>query len=251
MTFIRRLLLAILVAAGAFAGSGPAAAADGAKVLIYSGSTGYRHASIEAGVEAIKALAAREGLTAVASEDPAVFSAEGLEGIEAIIFVSTTTDPKKPESEWFTGARRDALQAFVRGGGGIVGIHAAADSHYHWPWFGQLMGGRFTSHPPGTPEGALKVVDAEHPATDGLPAEVKRADEWYYYDDYDPTSRLLVTLDPASIGQKDVNPNPISWVREFDGGRVFYTAMGHTPETFSEPYFLQHLAGGLRWAMGR
>lgn len=251
MSLIHKVLLLLVAAAGALIGSGPAFAADQPRVLLYSGSTGYRHASIEAGVAAIKALAAREGMTIVASEDPEVFSTDGLKDVGAIIFLSTSTDPKKPETEWFTGERREALQAFVRRGGGIVGIHAASDSHYHWPWFGQLMGGRFVKHPQGTPEGTVVIAEASHPSTAGLPAETRRVDEWYYFDDYDPTSTLLVALDPASIGEKDVNPNPVSWAREFDGGRVFYTAMGHTAEAYSEPYFLQHLAGGLRWVLKR
>jgi hypothetical protein len=249
MNVIHRLLLLVFAATGALGGSTAALAADQQRVLLYSGSTGYRHASIEAGVSAIKALGARKGITIVASEDPKVFSAESLKTFDAIIFLSTSTDPKKPESEWFVGPRRDAFQAFVRGGGGVVGIHAASDSHYHWPWFGRLMGGHFLKHPQGTPEGKVSVADAKHPATKGLPASIKRVDEWYYFDDYDPTSHILVTLDPASIGEKDVNPNPISWAREFEGGRVFYTAMGHTAETFAEPYFLDHLAAGLRWTM--
>lgn len=220
------------------------------QILLFSHSTGYRHASIEPGVEAIKALGAREHLEVVASEDPAVFSAEGLKGYDAIILLSTSTDPKKPESEWFQGEKREALQAFVRGGGGVVGIHAASDSHYHWPWYGKMIGGHFASHPAGTPEGTIRVVDPAHPSTQGLPATERRVDEWYYFDDYDVEADLLVTLDPASIGEKDVNPNPVSWAKTFEGGRVFYTAMGHTVESYSDPEFLTHLAGGIKWAAG-
>jgi uncharacterized protein len=219
------------------------------KVLLFSGTSGYRHTSIEPGIAAIKALGQRDRITIVATEDPKVFSTDGLKGFDAIIFLSSTTDPKKPESEWLAGEGRTALQAFVRAGGGIVGIHAAADSHYHWPWFGRMMGGHFTSHPKGTPEGSVRIVDPRHPSTRGLPATVRRVDEWYYFADYDPEAQLLITLDPASIGEKDVNPNPISWAKPFEGGRVFYTAMGHTAESFAEPYFLKHLTGGLRWAI--
>lgn len=221
------------------------------RVLLFSHSTGYRHASIEPGVAAIKALGGREKLTLVHSEDPNVFTAEGLRDFDAIIFLSTSTDPKKPESEWFQGARRDALQGFVRGGGGVVGIHAASDSHYHWPWYQRLIGGHFTRHPQGTPEGTVHVVDPGHRANKGLPKSISRVDEWYYFDDYNPQMKLLVTLDPASIKEKDVNPNPISWAHEFEGGRVFYTAMGHTAESYSEPNFLDHLAGGLAWVLKR
>ena len=222
-----------------------------AQVLIFSHSTGYRHASIEPGVAALQALAAREKIATVHSADPDVFSADGLKNIDGIVFVSTTTDPKKPESEWFQGPRRDALQAFVRKGGGVVGIHAASDSHYFWPWYQQMIGAHFARHPKGTPEGEIHVEDRRHPSTAKLPAKVKRVDEWYYFDDYDPRMKLLVTLDPASIGEKDVNPNPVSWAHEFEGGRVFYTAMGHTTESFSEPNFLNHVAGGLAWVLKR
>ncbi len=119
----------------------PLAAAGKAKVLIYSGSTGYRHDSIPAGVEAVKAIATKLGYSFDATEDPEVFTAEKLAAYQAIVFVSTTTDPKKPESEWFTGARREALVGFLMAGIGVVGLHAAADSHYHWKWYGQMMGG--------------------------------------------------------------------------------------------------------------
>lgn len=228
-----------------------AAAAAPPRVLLFSHSTGYRHASIEPAIVAIQGLGAREKMTVVASADPGVFTPEGLRSYDAIVFLSTSTDPKKPESEWFQGARRYALQAFVRAGGGVVGIHAASDSHYHWPWYGKMIGGRFAKHLPGTPQGTLKVVDLRHPATKGVAPVMRRVDEWYYFDDYNPEAKLLVTLDPASIGEKDVNPNPVSWAHEFEGGRVFYTAMGHTPETYLDHNFLAHLAGGLRWAMAK
>jgi type 1 glutamine amidotransferase len=219
------------------------------RILIFSHSTGYRHDSIEPAVAALRTLAEREGYLSVASEDPDVFSAEGLEGFDAIVLVSNTTSPRDPNSEWFVGARRVALQNFVRGGGGVVGIHAAADSHRNWPWYRQMIGGVFRMHPPGTPSGTVTVVDGDHPATRNLPQTIQRTDEWYYYDDFNPDVRLLVTYDRASIGQSDAGPNPISWSHQFEGGRVFYTGLGHTPESYAEPLFIEHLRGGLRWAL--
>ena len=246
-----RLIIAGLLAAAAGCASTPAARPDTGRVLIFSGSTGYRHASIEAGAAAVAALARRDGFQVTATEDPAVFSTAGLRGYAVVVLLSTTTRKDDPASEWFAGERRTAFQSFVRGGGGVVAVHAAADSHYGWPWYGRLIGGRFASHPPGTPAGELAATGHRHPGTRTLPARFRRTDEWYAFGDYDPTSDLLVTLDPASIGAADVNPDPISWAREFEGGRVFYTAMGHTAESFSEPLFLQHLSGGLRWAARR
>lgn len=218
------------------------------EVLIFSGTTGYRHESIPAGVEAVADIARRQGFAVRATEDPSVFNPGKLQAVRVIVLLNSTTDPKKPASEWLTGERRAALQAFVRSGGGVVGIHAAADSHYGWPWYARLIGGRFARHPPGTPAGTLSLADRAHPVTAGLPSTVSRVDEWYEFADHDPTSHLLITLDPATIGEADVNPNPISWAREFEAGRVFYTAMGHTAESFSDPYVLRHLSNGLAWA---
>ena len=245
---MRRLIL--FLAALAFASSAAASPSRGA-ILIYSGTTGYRHESIPAGIEAVRALAKRRGLAVVASEDPAVFSADSLKRFRAIVLLSCTTDPKKPESEWLVGDRRAALQQFVHRGGGILAIHAAADSHYHWPWYGKMIGGHFARHPQGTPTGNVRVTAPGNALVAGLAATKQRTDEWYYFDDYDPSSKLLVTLDPASIGETDVNPNPMAWAREVEGGRVFYTAMGHTKESYSDPYFLRLVGNGMNWVLKR
>jgi type 1 glutamine amidotransferase len=244
---MRRVLLIFCLLLSAPAG----AAQQGGAILIYSGTTGYRHDSIPAGINAVMAIARKRGLDVVATENPSVFSEDSLNRFRAIVLLSCTTDPKNPRSEWLVGDRRKALQQFVRRGGGIVAIHAAADSHYYWPWYGRLIGARFARHPPGTPRGIVHVTARANPAVAGLPVTARRKDEWYYFDDYDSTSRLLITLDPASIGEKDVNPNPLSWLRVVDGGRVFYTAMGHTKESYSDPYFLRHVANGLDWVLRR
>jgi hypothetical protein len=225
------------------------APAERGSVLIFSHTTGYRHDAIAVAVPAMARIVEAEGLEARASEDPAVFSEEGLKGVRAIVLLSATTDPKDPASEWLQGPRRAALQAFVRRGGGIVAVHAAADSHYHWPWYGTLIGGRFRSHPQGAPRGMLSVVDRGHPATEALPETIVHTDEWYSFKEYDAASRLLMTLDPVSIGASGA-AQPIAWGREVEGGRVFYTALGHTAEAWGEPFFTAHLRGGLRWVLG-
>lgn len=239
------LVLAVLFALA------PASAhtADRGAILIFSHTTGYRHDSIPSGIAALRSIAGRRGLAVVASEDPAVFAPDRLKRFRAIVLLSTTTDPRNPDSEWLVGPRREALRRFVRRGGGVVAIHAAADSHYHWPWYGRLIGGRFQRHPQGTPTGRVALANPRHPANRGLPTTTVRTDEWYYFDDFDPASTVLMTLDPASIGEADVNPNPVSWVREVDGGRMFYTALGHTRESYSEPFFLRHVGNGLDWVL--
>ncbi len=238
-------LCATLAIAGCVAGPPPMP-----RVLLFSHTTGYRHASIEPGIAAIEAMGQREGFAVDASEDPAVFTPQKLSHYGAIVLLSTTTNPKDASSEWFVGARREALMGFVHRGGGIVGIHAASDSHYFWPWYGQMIGAVFDHHPKGTPTGTVRVVDADHPSTRGLPTEASRADEWYHFKPHDWMAvHALVMFEPSSIGESDVAPYPISWCHDFEGGRVFYTAMGHTAESYSEPFFLQHLAGGIKWAL--
>ncbi|MDP9422771.1 MAG: ThuA domain-containing protein [Pseudomonadota bacterium] len=244
---MRPLAAILLLLVGSAASAGQSRDA----ILIFSHTTGYRHDSIPAGIGALTEIARCRGLAAVASEDPSVFSANSLRRFRAIVLLSTTTDPNDPNSEWFVGDRRTALQQFVARGGGVLAIHAAADSHYNWPWYGKLIGGRFARHPPGTPRGKLSIVDRSHPASGGLPPAVDRVDEWYYFDDVDPTSTLLATLEPGSIGERDINPNPVAWTREVDGGRVFYTAMGHTKESYSEPFIRRHLANGMDWVVAQ
>src|SRR4051794_39517468 len=182
---VPRLLLSILLLLVAVA-PGTAKPAAGA-ILIYSGTTGYRHESIPAGIEAVAALARQRGLSVVASEDPTVFAPGSVKRFRAIVLLSCTTDPKKPESEWLVGDRRTALQEFVQNGGGILAIHAAADSHYFWPWYGKMIGGHFQRHPAGTPTGTVRSVARANPLLAGLPPTKTRSDEWDYFDDYDPT----------------------------------------------------------------
>jgi type 1 glutamine amidotransferase len=248
----RRLIALLACSLGALTAL-PGFAANKVSILVYSGSTGYRHESIPAAVEALKAIGTKAGYTVDASEDPNVFTAENLAKYKALVLVSNSTDPNKPETEWFTGARRDALQGFLKAGKGVVGVHAAADSHYHWPWYGQMIGGYFERHPKGTPTGTQTVVDAKHPATRKLPATITRNDEWYYYKDLDPRLHVLITIDPATIGegQPDANPNALVWYHEFGGGRVFYSGLGHTSESYAEPYMVTLLTGAITWAVGK
>lgn len=227
-------------------------AGEGPHVLIFSHTTGWRHDSIEAGIAGLTTLAEEQGFQVTATEDPDIFNEEDLASVDVIILLNSTSG--KDDKEWFTGegaARGEAFQAFLRSGKGVVGIHGASDSHYGWPWYGRMIGGYFISHPEGTPTGTLEVVDHNHASTMELDKSFSRTDEWYYLQDYNPGLNLLITLDPQSIGEADYNPNPISWYHEFDGGRVFYTSMGHTIESYSDPVFLNHVAGGLDWALGQ
>lgn len=227
-------------------GRAPARPQDGAgaAVLVYTRTLGYRHASIEDGVRALTELGETSGFEVHAVEDPEALAADALTGYGAVVFLSTTGDVLDRDGE-------AALRAYVEGGGGFAGVHAAADTEYEWPWYGELLGTWFRRHP-APQEATVRVVDPNHPSTTSLPTEWVRFDEWYDFTD-DPSDRVhvLAVLEEASYSGGSMGAShPIAWYREVGEGRSWYTAMGHTAESYEEEAFRRHLLGGVLWAAG-
>jgi len=212
-------------------------------VLVFSKTEAYRHQSIAAGKQAILDLGQKHGFTVDTSEDATVFKEKQLQKYNVVVFLSTTGDV-------LNDAQQLEFNRFIQAGGGFVGIHAAADTEYDWPWYGKLVGAYFNSHPqnPNVREAVIQLKDKEFAATKHLPDEWKRKDEWYNYKDINPEIKVLLNLDETSYkgGTNGAN-HPITWYHEFDGGRAFYTGLGHTEETYSEPAFLKMLWGGIRY----
>lgn len=215
------------------------------RVLVFSRTTGFRHTSIPNGIEAVRALGLARGFEVESTEDPATFAPGTLARFDVLMFLNTTGDV-------LDAAQQSAFESFIRAGGGFVGIHSAADTEYAWPWYGALMGAYFKSHP-AIQEATLLVVDPSHPSTAALPSTIVRTDEWYDFQSLPaPSITVLLTIDETSYtGGTMGAPHPIAWYHAFEGGRAWYTAMGHTAGTYSESIFLEHLAGGIRWAAGR
>jgi len=215
-------------------------------VLVFSRTVEYRHASIEDGVAALQTLADQRGWALSATEDAAMFAADTLAAFDVVVFLSTTGDV-------LDAAQQTAFEDFIRSGKGYVGVHAASDTEYDWPWYGELVGAYFSAHP-DIQQASVLVEDTEHPATVGLGSPWIRTDEWYGFDQ-NPRGAVsvLLTVDESSYdaGEGSLgDDHPIAWYHEYDGGRSFYTALGHTPESYIEPSFLDHLAGGIEWATG-
>lgn len=213
-------------------------------VLVFSKTAGYRHDSIAAGVAAIRTLGERHRFVVDATESSAQFTDENLGRYRAVIFLNTTGDVLDADQQ-------AAFERFIRRGGGFVGVHSASDTEYDWPWYGALVGTYFKSHPRIQPA-TLRIADATHPSTMHLPAEWKRVDEWYNFR-HDPAAhgRALLVIDETTYSGGTMRAHhPMAWCQEYDGGRAWYTALGHTIETYGEPLFLEHLLGGIRWAAG-
>ena len=219
------------------------------RVLVFSKTEGFRHASIEAGQDAFRRLGEAHGFSVTFTEDAARFQEDSLKRYDAVVFLNTTGDV-------LDARQQRHFQRYIQAGGGYVGLHAAADTEYGWSWYGRLAGAYFAGHPsdPNVREGVLTVVEADHAATQGLPSPWTRRDEWYDFRDLNPDVQVLLTIDEASYKTPEENPSdgahPAAWYHAFDGGRAFYTALGHTPETFQDALFLDHLWGGLQYAFG-
>ncbi|MCZ6834312.1 MAG: ThuA domain-containing protein [Planctomycetota bacterium] len=212
------------------------------QVLVFSHTAGFRHDSIDAGIKAIQELGQSHDFHVVATEDPTRFSSLGLKGIDVIVFLSTTGDVLNDDQQ-------KAFEQYMDDGGGYVGIHAASDTEYDWPFYGSLVGAYFHSHP-AIQEAIVMVVDPQHPATSFLPLEWRRTDEWYNFREAPLDSvQILLTLDTSSYeGSTMASEHPIAWCHEIHGGHAFYTGLGHPRESFEEPLFLRHLLEGIRWA---
>ncbi|MFN2385701.1 MAG: ThuA domain-containing protein [Thermoanaerobaculia bacterium] len=220
------------------------APAEDGRVLVFSKTAGFRHSSIPEGIAAISRLGRSHRFGVDSTEDSAVFEDSRLAAYDAIVFLHTTGDVLDP-------AQEAAFERYIRAGGGFAGVHSAADTEYDWAWYGGLVGAYFASHPPIQP-GAVLVTDRRHASTRLLPDRWVRTDEWYDFR-ANPRGRVhvLLRVDESSYSGGAMGADhPIAWAQFYDGGRSWYTALGHTEESFAEPLFLHHLLGGIRFAAG-
>ncbi|MFE6225947.1 ThuA domain-containing protein [Streptomyces sp. NPDC057854] len=221
------------------------AAADPAyRILVFSKTAGFRHSSIDDGVAALRALGTTNNFTVDATEDAQAFTSGNLARYKAVVFLSTTGDV-------LDGTQQTAFEQYVQGGGGYVGIHAAADTEYDWPFYEGLAGALFHSHPAIQPA-TVRVEDRAHDATAHMGSAWQRTDEWYNYrTNPRTTAHVLASLDESSYaGGNMAGDHPIAWCKDYQGGRAFYTGGGHTDESYTDPAFRRHLLGGIRWAAG-
>ena len=217
---------------------------NSSRILVFSKTAAFRHSSIPQGKAAIMQLGRENGFAVDTTENASLFNSGNLKKYAAVVFLNTTGDVLDAQQQ------KD-FEAYIRGGGGYAGVHAASDTEYDWPWYGKLVGAYFASHPEQQ-EATLQVTNQAHISTQHLPAEWKRKDEWYNFKSINPATSVLITIDEQSYtGGTNGNPHPMSWFHAFAGGRAWYTALGHTEASYAEPDFLKHLLGGIQYAMGK
>lgn len=214
---------------------------QGAKVLIFSKTQAFRHECIEPGVKAITTTLAKYGLSADHTEDSTKFTVANLKNYDAILFFQTTGNVLGEEEQ-------AAMENFIHAGKGFVGIHAAADTEYDWRWYNWLVGAKFSNHP-DIQSHVLVKTDSAQIACTHLPARWTRTDEIYNFKEVAPDVKVELTADEATYtGGAMGNNHPMSWYHEYDGGRAYYIAMGHTVESYQDSLFLEHIAKATLWA---
>jgi type 1 glutamine amidotransferase len=226
------------------------------RVLVYTknqvGPKLYVHDNIAASVAAIKKLGEENNFAVDVSDDPKAFTDANLKKYKALIFDNVNNEIFDTEEQ------KAAFQHYIRAGGGFVGIHSASGAMRHWPWYWEVLGGTFVRHAKLQPF-TVKVKDAKDPATAHLPATFQWTDEFYYLTNMPSGLHVLLVGDLTSVNDPDKvkvpgkMPNdefPVAWRHEVDGGRAWYTSLGHKSEYYSDPKLTKLLLGGILWAMG-
>lgn len=216
---------------------------DKPRVLIFNKSEFYVHECMPAAVKALEQICRDNNWKADVTDDAEVFTEKELRRYAAVVFLNTAGDVLNPTQEI-------EFERYIQAGGGFVGIHTALDTEHNWKWYGQLVGGLFD----GMTEvqtATIQVQNREHPATKHLGETWSHRDEWFNVRNLSPDVQVLLRVDESTFqGGKMGAYHPVSWYHEYDGGRAFFTALGHTTESYSDPDFLKHLQGGLQYAIG-
>lgn len=247
--FVAIAAVALLIAAcGASQGASSSGAASpvadrqpSRTVLVLTQTLGFHHASIPSAVDAVRRVAARDGrYRVVFLPSASKLTPTALKGAAAVVFLLTTGElPLSP-------AEKHALLTFVHDGGGLVGFHSATDTFHHWPGYIALIGAEFSHHPVPSTE-RLVVEDRTTPATRALPPSFTIHEEFYVFKhDPRPHVHVLVRLDTGRGGPD----RPLVWCRRSGTGRVYYDALGHFLQTWSDPRQLALVSGGIAWAAG-
>jgi type 1 glutamine amidotransferase len=214
------------------------------KILVFSKTAGFRHKSaIDSGKKYIMELGIKNKFGVDTTEVADVFTADNLNQYAAVVFLCTTGNVLNDEQQ-------KAFEQYIRNGGGYMGLHSASDTEYDWPWYGELTGAYFKNHP-RPQEAVFHIIDSNNIATAHLPNPWKRFDELYNFKWIGTDLTVLITIDETSYtGGGNGENHPMAWYHEFDGGRGFYTALGHDNKSWEDPLYLQHVLGGIQYAMG-
>ena len=221
------------------------------KALLVTTTKGWHHESVHYGVLAIKDMAVKNYFDVVLLENPNGITDDYLKQFQVVIFLNTTGDI-------FDSTQQKVMERFIQSGKGFVGIHSASDTEYDWAWYNKLVGRMFQIHP-AIQTARLNIIDNKFPGLQGFENNKLWTDEWYEFGPEKITGlNYILAVDETSYepkvqwGEKKGmgmgKLHPVAWYHDFDGGRSFYTALGHLPAIYTDPAFLNHLYAGIYWS---
>ena len=224
------------------------------KVLIYTkNGKGFVHKNIPASIKVLEKICVDNGWAFESTDDASVFTEEKISTFDVLVFSNTNNET------FDTQEQKDVFKKYIQSGGGFVGVHSACGSERQWPWFWANLGGKFEFHPPQE-EFDIKIIDKKHGSTKHLPMTWKWFDECYFLNELNPDIHVLMAVDIRSLNQDKIKKYntrrfgdyfPLAWCHEFDGGRQWYTAIGHNDDHYEDENFVKHLTGGIKWAMSK
>jgi len=215
------------------------------RVLVFAKYAAWYHKSIPNGIAAIQKLGVENGFIVDTTTSTAYFNEDSLKNYSAVVFLNNTGDVLNYDEEV-------AFERYIQAGGGFVGIHSASDTEYSWLWYGRLVGAYFRNHPKEQ-NAKLIVKDKTHISTKHLGDSWELHNEWYNFRQApsDSNVHVVLTIDEKSYeGGTNGDYHPMAWYHDYDGGRAFYTALGHSESLYTDPKFLQHILGGILYAIG-
>ena len=222
---------------------------EGKKILVFTkNGEGYVHDNIQESVDMFLELGKNERFSVDTTSNSSVFSSPALHRYDVVVFSNTNNDVFDNQEE------RDGLVQYVRSGKGVMGVHIACGTEREWEWFKQMLGGTFDFHPPYQ-EFPVWVVDSLYPYPSGIPSPWIIKDELFVTKELNPTIRILMVSDFSSPDFiiSDPMPNtfgklfPCVWCNTFDGGRQWFTALGHDKSCYTDTVFVRHILDGLKW----
>ena len=230
-----------------FITSAPILFAQNNSMVVFSKTAGFRHDAIETGIDFLKKIAVEKQMNVVATEDASYFTEQNLQNHQLVVFLNTTGDV-------LNKSQQAAFERFIQAGGGFLGVHSATDTEYSWPWYNDLVGAYFLSHPnrPNVRTAQFDKVDKDnHISTRHMPARFEITDEFYNFKSLKlDLIKPLIKIDETTYeGGANGDNHPMSWYHEFDGGKAFYTALGHTKEMYTNPLFVEHIKGAIDYLL--
>ena len=220
-------------------------------VLVYTkNGKGYVHSNIAGATASIQQLGKKMGFAVAVSDSPADFNEDNLKKYNVLVFNNTNNDV------FDTDDQKLALMRYIQAGGGFVGLHSATGTERNWAWFKRLIGASFQRHAKHQSFRDI-VIDTTHPSTQFLPRYWEQDDECYFFKEVNPDLHVLLAHNLSSLLDDKDKPDfygassPSAWCHEFDGGREWYTSLGHDSATYFKPDFQRHILGGIEWAAGK